>query len=639
MRKILTKIICAVLMVCLLCSGLVGCGEWKNEDLQAKFEGAGALIQNGGFVAETENYVYFINGLGDSTADNTLGAPLKGALLVAKKSDLTKSEVVVPKLFVASDINAGLFIDDGYVYYGTPSVEKNSSGDIAKEDITFMRTKLDGSGETDVYFTKESSLGLEYRIVKGANGVCIYYYESENSAIVCYNTATKTATDVIATDETTDKKVGDKEYISLSNYMFLDNDGSNGVIAVLTATVYTEAYDEAKAEASSSYARITANYNKVYAIKAGEDKLTEVVSGKGTSSVEDKSYQIALVDDNYLFYEETTATNQVNTYAVAMDSLGNFATATKTKIVNGDYVDASNVIVSLSEVYVVGESKVYKTTLTAKDNLTKEPICLSTEISQLLYAKGGFLYFYDKEYNLARMNVANGNEDFKIVRVSENPVATSWFFPEFVKVNGKDYIVYAENSTTGQNYLRYLNVTDAQDLSKTEDDVTTYYLGQKVEGVEVNDFHKDLCQRTDADKAKLIEAKATAVAELVPEGGVTSKELADGSDLEKAIAEFKNAYDKATKEVKELVSEDSLTLIAKYERVIEIADLYNSLAEIEKINTQAQADASEIKAVYQQNKTALAEFKKAEDREDIDALISTNLKAYYSIAVKWYEAK
>ena len=48
-------------------------------------------------------------------------------------------------------------IEEGYVYYGTPSTEKNSSGAIAKEDITFMRTKLDGSGDTDVYFTKENA--------------------------------------------------------------------------------------------------------------------------------------------------------------------------------------------------------------------------------------------------------------------------------------------------------------------------------------------------------------------------------------------------------------------------------------------------------------------------------------------------
>ena len=630
MRKILTKIICAVLMVCLLCSGLVGCGSWKNEDLKAKFDGAGNLIQNGGFVAETENYVYFINGLGDSSADNTLGAPLKGALLVAKKSDLTNTEVVVPKLFVATDINAGLFIDDGYVYYGTPSTEKNSSGAIAKEDITFMRTKLDGSGDTDVYFTKENALGLEYRIVKGANGVCIYYYESENSAIVCYNTATKTATDIIKTDEKTDKKESDNEYISLSNYYFLDNDGSNGIIAVLTATVYTEKYDEAKAEASSSYSRITANYNKVYAIKAGEDKLTEIVSGKKGATTDEK-YQIILVDDQYLFYEQTTATNNVKTYAVEMSKLLTFSTATKTEIVNAEYVDASNVIVSLNEVYVIGESKVYKTTLLAKDGLTKEPICLASEISQPLYVKDNFFYFYDSASNLARMNVATGS-DYKIVRVSEGAVATTWFFPEFITVSGKQYLVYAENTTTGQNYLRYLNITDitADSVKTEEDDDTKYYLDVEI---------KDLCQRTDADKAKLIDAKAGAITELIPANGVTSEEIADGSDLLKAINEFNTLYNGATEEVKELVSESSVTLVEKYERVVKIAKLYTTLAGVEKFNTQAQADASNIKTKYQDSKTALVEFKNADDREDIDALISTNLKAYYTIAVKWYEAK
>jgi hypothetical protein len=103
----------------MLCSSLIACANnnWSGSNLSLAPSKAGSLVENGGFIAETENYVYFINGMADSNADNTLGTPIKGALLVAEKSNLSKTEIAVPKLFVASNTSAGLFIDGEYVYY------------------------------------------------------------------------------------------------------------------------------------------------------------------------------------------------------------------------------------------------------------------------------------------------------------------------------------------------------------------------------------------------------------------------------------------------------------------------------------------------------------------------------------------
>ena len=132
MKKILTKLICTMLVVCLLCSSLIACANnnWSGSNISLRPANAGSVVENGGFIAETENYVYFINGMADSNADNTLGTPIKGALLVADKSDLSKTEIAVPKLFVASNSSAGLFIDGEYVYYGTPSTEKDKKGNV-----------------------------------------------------------------------------------------------------------------------------------------------------------------------------------------------------------------------------------------------------------------------------------------------------------------------------------------------------------------------------------------------------------------------------------------------------------------------------------------------------------------------------
>ena len=85
MKKILTKLICTMLVVCMLCSSLIACANnnWSGSNLSLAPSKAGSLVENGGFIAETENYVYFINGKADAEGDNTLGSPIKGALYAA----------------------------------------------------------------------------------------------------------------------------------------------------------------------------------------------------------------------------------------------------------------------------------------------------------------------------------------------------------------------------------------------------------------------------------------------------------------------------------------------------------------------------------------------------------------------------
>ena len=88
MKKVLTKIIGGALALCLLLSGLIGCGaasSWKSGELK----NGGAVISetNGGFMVETENYVYYINGVANTSENNAFGAPVKGTLMAVDKTD------------------------------------------------------------------------------------------------------------------------------------------------------------------------------------------------------------------------------------------------------------------------------------------------------------------------------------------------------------------------------------------------------------------------------------------------------------------------------------------------------------------------------------------------------------------------
>ena len=193
MKKVLFKVLCGLLAVTILLS-LPACSKkdkWKGTSMTDWKE----VVSIGGFVAETQNYLYYINGIGTSTESNTFGAPVKGSLMAVAKADLGKSEseikteIVVPKLFVANDYNAGVYIFDDYVYYGTPSTDKTPEGTVANSEMMFMKTKLDGT-DSKVLFSIDT-LSAEYRIVEKDDTVYIVYYDATNSELISYNTANK----------------------------------------------------------------------------------------------------------------------------------------------------------------------------------------------------------------------------------------------------------------------------------------------------------------------------------------------------------------------------------------------------------------------------------------------------------------
>ena len=128
-----------------------GCGktEFKMEAPNAA-DYAGAVASNGGFAVEKGNYIYFINGVESNTADNTYGEVEKGALMRITKAQLAAGEynkavTVVPSLFVSKNYEAGIFIYGDYVYYATPTTDKNLEGKVENSYIDFKRAKLDGT--------------------------------------------------------------------------------------------------------------------------------------------------------------------------------------------------------------------------------------------------------------------------------------------------------------------------------------------------------------------------------------------------------------------------------------------------------------------------------------------------------------
>ncbi|MBQ9713887.1 MAG: hypothetical protein IJV83_01045 [Clostridia bacterium] len=210
MKKTRTRIfgLAAALALTSSVFAFTGCGEktsYQGEETREAYEAAmaagGEVSSNGGFVVEKGDFVYFINGVENTTADNDYGSPVKGALMRIKKSDLTagnygEAKIVVPSLFVAQDFNAGVYIYGDYVYYGTPSTDRTIEGDLGNSLIEFKRAKLDGTQAPMDGYYKRLAASTKYRFVQvdgvdkdedGQDDVFLLY---EDGALKSYNTDT-----------------------------------------------------------------------------------------------------------------------------------------------------------------------------------------------------------------------------------------------------------------------------------------------------------------------------------------------------------------------------------------------------------------------------------------------------------------
>ncbi|MBQ5927494.1 MAG: hypothetical protein IIX01_06200 [Clostridia bacterium] len=191
-----TSLIAGVL-ACGVMGSLVGCSSSSYSPKKLTGNVAGEAVSNGGFAVEKGDYIYFINGSEDYTASNKLGSVKKGALMRIAKDDLSsgkyeEAQTVVPALFVSQNFNSGIYIYGDYVYFATPSTEKNKDGSVSNSYLNFKRAKIDGSStekELKEYFFRLDDNATQYRFVQGTDGT-VYCMYADESTLYAYNVTT-----------------------------------------------------------------------------------------------------------------------------------------------------------------------------------------------------------------------------------------------------------------------------------------------------------------------------------------------------------------------------------------------------------------------------------------------------------------
>lgn len=186
MRKIITKIICfsaaaAISLGLFLVSACSGYHKSKPLDYVSTTDKA---VSNGGFAVEKGGYIYFINGKEANTADNTFGSVVKGAIMRISKTDFearkySSVQTVVPNIAYSGNNDAGIYVYGDYVYYSTPSTDKNSDGETLNSNLDFKSTKLDGTGTMKSYYVQLTDATAQYRYVEVDGTVYLMYVAKE----------------------------------------------------------------------------------------------------------------------------------------------------------------------------------------------------------------------------------------------------------------------------------------------------------------------------------------------------------------------------------------------------------------------------------------------------------------------------
>lgn len=502
MRKIFTKIVCfsAATATAFGIFFVSACTNTRGgKPLTGDFS-KGEVKSNGGFAVEKGDYVYYVNGKEANTADNSFGTPVKGALMRIAKDDLSahsynKADIVVPEIVYSGNNNSGIYVYDDYVYYATPSTEKNSDGEVLNSHLAFKRAKLDGTESMKDYFVQYSDNTIEYRYVKGENGkiYLVYVAKSENLYGTAYtnlhsvnietgeNTLLAYNVDAVMFDET--KLENPRIYYTMKVTDFVLNSTSSNYNQIWTVTADTTTapkeynFDDVKdydAEKDPLYVNLgTLVYDGIGKIEGMTNSITQF---NAPDAVEvDRSaytYTLSKYTNDTLFYTRTSSQNSTAMLFAAKEAdtvknpqhkaaMGNPENAdcllrdgsnasTFTYLFDGDKLTGALIASSdgLLRAKISSDGK-----FTDKaDNLNTYAVTSGAQPTLLFTAKHGdknYVYYsvsggngytvnrisYDGEYSDYAKLPEDGADEinaYTSVRVLDLDASSDWYKPEFI---------------------------------------------------------------------------------------------------------------------------------------------------------------------------------------------------------------
>lgn len=488
------KLLCLIMAICFVL-GLTACGgESIAMDNSAKTD----ATLRGGFVAETADYVYFINGVESYTTDYKTGKVTKAALMRTKKSNFAsletaEYETVVSKLIVADDTDAGIYINGDYVYYAVPSNENDRTGTVKKDKLNFFRTKLDGTHTSKNIPGRDFTHAAKYRYIVSGENVYLVVYETD---LYVYNADELEL--IYTTEADEDAKKVDK--IDVAEVLFGDKS-----VYFTSLPVNKNLSDEENIQKDS--------FHHVYKIDFAGKKADLVINGEGKKGVAGENdngvgllgvtVDLLRVAGDKLYFAYTGLNTNANASPVYVEVA---ESALNADSANGWDKNSAFVELALTNKNTAGifadtsifyNGLIYYVNSTfgllSYDNTKASDAETDFGVSVLYHSdvmvgatldfinkegSADVLYFHDSTGNYYKLNLTDLNADSKELKLNAIAIDTSWYSPEVVAVGGDYYFIAVYSDAEYDSYCYAINVTElekAYNALEEDEDKTAFY--------------------------------------------------------------------------------------------------------------------------------------------------------------------
>lgn len=472
------KIICLIAVVC-MALGFTACSG------KPLANGDNGVDMKGGFVAETNGYVYFINGVESYSTTYKTGKVTKGALMRVAKSKFASAteadyETVVSKLIVSDDKTAGFYISGDYVYYAVPSDENNKKGETKNDQLLFFRTKLDASETSNKIADKDFAHGATFRFIASGSSVYLAVYSTDLYVYDAVKGEQVMTTEDVAYDA---KNPSAARQGTVKEVMF-DEDNAATCIYYTYTPVDTDEWQDRDDATEESYYDL---YRVDLANGAATD--TRVMSGVGLVKDEQSEELIGLTydllrhKDGKLYYSQTSLNTNVGStkYCALEDgqttgAVLTYAT-TKTTAAFADTVLFYTEDGKMMTIYVDSSLGLVKFDYTKAHNDSAESDygvysvsdedALKTATLKFINKEGSddYLYYTDSNSNYYKVNLTAllKGEEAEALRINTLSLNTSWYTPEVAEINGKFYFFCVYSDSEYKSYVYAIDMNAIAD--------------------------------------------------------------------------------------------------------------------------------------------------------------------------------
>ena len=429
----------------------------------------GAVSGNGTFAVVKGDYLYFVNGVGNSTGNNKMGEVEKGSLLRVKTADVGKEnatvETVIPKLVTTGSFIGGIYIYGNTVYYGTPYDGKDKTSTVRNDYTEFRTFDLSTGKASEILY--ESKTLSKYGFYENGSSVYLAYQSTatvDSEEVKYFNVYDVKGNSVFSVEGYTDLLVAD--------------DNSNKVY--YTKTAYSEDVKQDEA------------FNEVYEYVIGQTESKVILSGcgenalarDGRNNAEYKAKilkysdlagaQVTLIKNTGKYLIFKVASNDVNlsSYYFALDTAkaveqGNPIELCESNTYSDVAISSKSYYKSLNEIYYI-ESSTYlkglvKYNYADKDEFYgRELISSEADGYNIAYEEAGYLYLSGTSGDYYRIKLGGSTDELTKINAISAKTLTDWFAPR--TIGDKFLLVYSE-----EMYKGYVYAVDMTDENHVED--------------------------------------------------------------------------------------------------------------------------------------------------------------------------